>query len=224
MVCCDCEASHLSLTRFAPSIHKCPVLSRELLDHLTEQQFTKLERALCAAEGLGTLDRSPFRTNQPSRDQTITSTPATSLPSRPLSDPVASTTLFTRAEVTTTAEEPNQLATHAHSIRTHQRSRSFDLDSRNSNRTIFEPEPVPGLGSHTNAPETTQNHDEQEVQFPSLGVEYPVLTNLPSASIGPHVNGTIEGETAQATAHGTGDGDQGTNTNVSMHDTYFNRL
>ena len=30
---------------------------RELLGHLTDEQFDRLERALCSAEGLGTLDR-----------------------------------------------------------------------------------------------------------------------------------------------------------------------
>ena len=31
---------------------------RELLGHLSDEQFEKLERALCSAEGLGTLNRS----------------------------------------------------------------------------------------------------------------------------------------------------------------------
>lgn len=31
---------------------------RELLGHLSNEQFEKLERALCSAEGLGTLNRS----------------------------------------------------------------------------------------------------------------------------------------------------------------------
>lgn len=31
---------------------------RELLGHLSDEQFEKLERALCSAEGLGTLNRN----------------------------------------------------------------------------------------------------------------------------------------------------------------------
>ena len=34
------------------------IYHRELLGHLSEEQFEKLERALCSAEGLGTLNRS----------------------------------------------------------------------------------------------------------------------------------------------------------------------
>ena len=33
-------------------------LHRELLGHLSDEQFEKLERALCSAEGLGTLNRN----------------------------------------------------------------------------------------------------------------------------------------------------------------------
>ena len=34
------------------------VYHRELLGHLSDEQFEKLERALCSAEGLGTLNRN----------------------------------------------------------------------------------------------------------------------------------------------------------------------
>ena len=37
---------------------------RELLGHLSDEQFEKLERALCSAEGLGTLNRNKKDTKQ----------------------------------------------------------------------------------------------------------------------------------------------------------------
>ena len=39
---------------------------RELLGHLSSEQFEKLERALCSAEGLGTLNRSKKEAKQKS--------------------------------------------------------------------------------------------------------------------------------------------------------------
>lgn len=54
----------------------------------------------------------------------------------------------------------------------HTRSRSYDLDSRTSNRTIFEPEPVVGSNGAVS----------EEPQFPSLGVDLPVVNDLPRDS------------------------------------------
>ena len=45
---------HKQKTKF--NLHVC-FSCRELLGHLTNEQFQRLERALCSAEGLGTLDR-----------------------------------------------------------------------------------------------------------------------------------------------------------------------
>lgn len=69
---------------------------RELLGHLSDEQFEKLERALCSAEGLGTLNRNKKDSKQKAASS---SKKAESLPGEedattstvtPLSEPSAS--------------------------------------------------------------------------------------------------------------------------------------
>ncbi len=148
---------------------------------------------MCSAEGLGTLDRSRFPTIRPNGGQTRDSAHA----SRPLSNPVGSSAFSTTAEVNATSEEPNQVSSAHHPTIIHQRSRSYDLDSRRSNRTIFEPEPQFTLEDHASTSSPGDNADHG-VQFPTLSVDYP---DIPSDS-------------GEQTAE-QGDGDEATNTTVS---------
>ena len=60
---------------------------RELLGHLSDEQFEKLERALCSAEGLGTLNRS----KKDSKQKTTTDGDKTESPSEENSDASTST-------------------------------------------------------------------------------------------------------------------------------------
>ena len=50
---------------------------RELLGHLSDEQFEKLERALCSAEGLGTLNRNKKDTKQKTAAATAASSKKT---------------------------------------------------------------------------------------------------------------------------------------------------
>ena len=123
------------------------------MGYLTEEQLSTLESALCSAEGLGTLDRKKSK-QQPQK--TVTQAETTDSTSSPSS-------------VTQEIADNGPVAT---SYTPHHRSQSVDLDARNNSRTVFEPAPV---GSTTAA--TTD-----ELQFPTLGVDQPVMNDLPSSS------------------------------------------
>ena len=132
---------------------------------MSAEQLTALETSLCTAEGFGTLDRSkkPSRSIKPVQ---ATERPISSEPSDIES-----------------VEQPRRLRGN-----THQRSRSYDLDSRSSNRTIFEPQP--------NGSITTE-----EPNFPNLGVENPVINDLHSNSAtNSHGNDTANELMAQSDA------------------------
>lgn len=174
---------------------------RELLTHLTLEQLTRLETALCTAEGLGSLERNRLLTSQASGD--------TLSMSRQPSSAMGLTSVHSRAGVNTTVEEPNQPASREVSAGTHQRSRSYDLDSRNSNRTIFEPEPVSTRGGHISTPEVIGYEEEGnlDIQLSPLNMEY-------------QSTGSEQNTTHGNVVCGDGDGDQGTNTDVSTCTTY----
>lgn len=81
----------------------------------------------------------------------------------------AETTDSTSSPVTQETADSEPVAT---SYTPHHQSQLVDLDTRNNSRTVFEPAPV---GSTTTA--TTD-----ELQFPTLGVDQPVMNDLPSSS------------------------------------------
>ena len=54
----------------------------------------------------------------------------------------------------------------------HHQSQSVDLDARSNSRTVFEPAPVRSTTAATT----------DELQFPTLGVDQPVMNDLPSSS------------------------------------------
>jgi len=141
---------------------------RELLGYLTEEQLATLEKALCSAEGLGTLNRKSVKksTEQPSHRQ------------RPMTQAEASVGSSSQSQVSQAETTDDGSATS--SYRAHRRSQSYDMDARNSSRTVFEPVPVPveSTGMTVNSNSTT-NVNTEEPQFPNLGVEQSIENDLP---------------------------------------------
>lgn len=64
MYCCQKQLAVLINTRRKTKFNLYAFFNRELLGHLTEEQFERLEKALCSAEGLGTLERKKKESKQ----------------------------------------------------------------------------------------------------------------------------------------------------------------
>lgn len=146
---------------------------RELLGHLNQDQLATLEKALCSAEGLGTLERNKAAaaarkktagTKQGSNTAAAAASPSSSR--SPLSS----------------ADSSNNTQQQQH--HQHHRRHSYDLDSRAS---VFEP-----LPSTDNTAEQERETVvmaipppplDQEEPFPHFGVNQPVSNELPSSHL-----------------------------------------
>ena len=134
------------------------MFARELLGYLTSEQLTTLEQALCSAEGLGTLNRKKLqRESDPPRHPHR----------RRLSEP---------SEPTATTDVSSHLRPQSPTDSSGIQRRSYNMDARDDGATVFEPDPV----AEVRAAETAS----EEPQFPNLGVDHPIVNELPSSSSG----------------------------------------
>lgn len=177
------------------------------MGHLTPEQLDTLEQALCSSEGLGTLERNKLKA--------ATAKKKTAKQNRNGSTPLSHSNTMGSDEITpaddSTAEPAARAATptrrplSAHvqqspsssdqSLATPtsaqpQRRHSYNLDSRDSNATVFEPHPV-GVSDDVSASSTEVSVtceegvvlEEAEQPFPHLGTNQPVENVLPSARL-----------------------------------------
>ena len=131
---------------------------RELLGHLNEEQLATLEKALCSAEGLGTLKRNAAKKAQKRPQASQDQSPST-----------------TEADSENTASSEPHPSTLA---------QSYNLDSRDTTSTVFEPTPV--NSDQDKDPQTDGAHAgmlvTEETPFPHLGDREPIPNDLPSSS------------------------------------------
>lgn len=166
---------------------------RELLGYLNQEQIGVLEKALCSAEGLGTLERNRDRAaaakkkvqqnrnginivpeSHSRRHQNTSATMITSS-GRPFSENVGRSS----RPVTSTSQHLSAPLSQQH------RSQSYNLDSRDSNDTVFEPLPVTGTVETPISSSTAVNVLQEEAvePFPHLGVDQPIHNELPSSHL-----------------------------------------
>ncbi len=227
----------------------CLHYHRELLAHLSKEQLTTLEQALCSAEGLSTLERNKNKVaiaaaarkkhDAQQRQQSLLPPPTNSSTS---SISPASTTDSLNSDLPpalpprspTRSQSPSNGNSHTLTVPVehhhhHQRpssaalalsptrsgtravspvavspngqlprSRSYDLDSRDSSSTVFEPIPRPisvqrgqdsvlikgGIGAINGGGAEGRDNGAvvtiEEPEFPRLGVDQPVVNELPS--------------------------------------------
>lgn len=177
-------------------------LLRELLGHLNQEQLDVLEKALCSSEGLGTLEhnkvkaaaaRKKTKQNRGGIDA-VSHSGSSGRHSASAGEITSATGSDSNSSAVRTTPARRPLSAHAHQSSNQaspspQRRHSYNLDSRESNSTVFEPLPVAAAVA-TQSPLSSAPvgvaHEEgvvlEEVEpFPHLGTDQPIDNTLPSA-------------------------------------------
>ena len=167
-------------TRTHRHTHTHTHTNRELLGYLNQDQLVTLERALCSAEGLGTLRR---KANSSIKKRKTSKQPL-ALPQTDSQAQSSQSIPDTPAELT--ADSPNPIEPEAGSG--DDLTRSYNLDSRESTDTVFEPTPVHVAGVNNVNNQSKEDGANstvlvtEETPFPQLGDHEPIPNELPSSS------------------------------------------